>query len=67
MAVCTPSLGREIAFVNGIELAPLLQMLPASFLLSDLKSYWGNTIDLNQTFGVLTVLLERNILVPSGV
>lgn len=54
----------EIAFIEGVEIVPLLQLLPKQFYLNEIATYWTAKLTLKQTLSVLPKLLEQHVLVP---
>ena len=64
LAICLPSIGREIAFINGVEVAPLLKRLPDRFFLQDLIGFWDDTIERHKMDRVIHSFLQKEIFSP---
>jgi 2-polyprenyl-6-methoxyphenol hydroxylase-like FAD-dependent oxidoreductase len=65
LAVSHPNLGRPVAFVRGVELGPLLEMVPRISTLGTLMSLWSRRVSPDEALHVATWLWERQILEPA--
>jgi flavin-dependent dehydrogenase len=63
-ALSHPSLGRPVAFVEGVELGLLLEMVRWSSDLGRLLLLWSNRVSPHQALRIATWLLTEQILEP---
>ena len=64
LVISSITIKREIGFINGIEIVPILEILPKVFYLSDLPLFWKDKVRPNLVQGILTILLQNNVLIP---
>jgi flavin-dependent dehydrogenase len=64
LAVHHPALARPVAFVDGVEIARLLQVLEGRIGLSTLVERWQAMVDPNRARRVADWLLRHGILTP---
>jgi hypothetical protein len=65
-ALSHPSLSRPVAFVEGVEIRSLLEMVPRSSDLGRLMLLWSSRISPNQAIQIATWLLNKQILEPAS-
>jgi hypothetical protein len=61
-----PSLEQPVAWLGGVDLAPLLGMLACDRLVADVESDWSRRMAPEKAHEVLAWLLERGILVRAS-
>lgn len=60
-AIHNPYLNKPIAYLGGIEIVPLLKMLPPTFSLTDLAVYWKDHLSHTEFRKITNFLLIRRI------
>lgn len=61
-----PALARPVAFLQGLELAPLVRMIAPGEPLHHVVRRWALQVPLRQALATATWLLEQGILVTQG-
>jgi hypothetical protein len=64
LAVSHASLTRPVAFVQGVELGPLLEMVSGKSTVGSLISVWSRRVSPSQAMHVAAWLLNKQILEP---
>ncbi len=65
-ALVHPSLERPVAYLDGVEIAPLLEAVPSGTTLDELTSSWSQRLPLpSQAAALAAWLVHRGILVPA--
>jgi flavin-dependent dehydrogenase len=61
-----PGLERPVAFLGGIELAPLLEALPRRATISEILRKWAERVPSSEAVEVLRWMWRNRILTPAG-
>jgi flavin-dependent dehydrogenase len=61
-AVAHPALARPVAFLEGIELAPLLRVVSEPLVIGDLLMNWTRTVSIQTALPILDWLVNQEIL-----
>ena len=64
LAVSHPSLARPVAFLQGVELVPLLEVVPRISTIEGLVSLWSRWLSPGQAIQVARWLLNNQIIEP---
>jgi flavin-dependent dehydrogenase len=65
-ALCHPRLERPVAYLNDVELVPLLEAIPEGAHLGRLAAAWSGRVPMHQAFEVALWLIRQGILVPAA-